>query len=64
VDANLQIVDRQVSLGLQTATDAEVVSGLSAGEQVVVSDRSGLKAGEKVNPQVVPVMRYHENSQE
>jgi len=64
VDANHQIVDRPVSLGLQTATDAEVVSGLSAGEQVVVSDRSGLKAGEKVNPQVVPVMQYHESSQE
>src|SRR6202035_4664755 len=62
VDANHQIVDRPLSLGLQTATDAEVVSGLSAGEQVVVSDRSGLRAGEKVNPQVVPVMQYHESS--
>jgi len=62
VDANNQIQDRPVSLGLQTATDAEVVSGLDAGEQVVVSDRSGLKPGEKVNARVVPIMQYHENN--
>jgi len=64
VNASHQIEDRPVSLGLQTASDAEVVSGLSAGEQVVVSDRSGLKPGEKVNPQVVQIMQYHESSQE
>jgi RND family efflux transporter MFP subunit len=64
VNANQQIEDRPVSLGLQTASDAEVVSGLSAGEQVVVSDRSGLKPGEKVNPQTVQIMQYHESSQE
>jgi hypothetical protein len=27
-----------------------------------VSDRSGLKAGEKVHPQAVAVMEYHEPS--
>jgi len=64
VNANNQIEDRPVSLGLQTASDAEVVSGLNAGEQVVVSDRSGLKPGEKVNPQVVQIMQYHESNQE
>jgi RND family efflux transporter MFP subunit len=64
VNTSHQIEDRPVSLGLQTASDAEVVSGLSAGEQVVISDRSGLKPGEKVNPRVVQVMQYHESSQE
>ncbi|MGA8152147.1 MAG: efflux RND transporter periplasmic adaptor subunit [Terriglobales bacterium] len=64
VNENHQIEDRPVSLGLQTASDAEVVSGLRAGEQVVVSDRSGVKPGEKVSPQVVQIMQYHENSQE
>jgi len=64
VNASHQIEDRPVSLGLQTSSDAEVVSGLNAGEQVVISDRSGLKPGEKVNPQVVQVMQYHESSQE
>ena len=40
-----------MELGLQTTTDAEVLSGLSEGEQVVVSDRSGLKPSQKVHPQ-------------
>jgi RND family efflux transporter MFP subunit len=59
-----EIEDRPVTLGIQTATDAEVISGLTAGEQVVVSDRSGLKSGQKVHPQVVQVMEYHENKSE
>jgi RND family efflux transporter MFP subunit len=63
VNANNEIEDRPVSLGLQSATDAEIVSGLSAGEQVVVSDRSGLKPGQKVKPQVVTVMQYHESQE-
>ena len=42
---------RLVTLGLETSTDAEVVSGLAEGEAVIVSDRSGLKPGEEVRPQ-------------
>jgi RND family efflux transporter MFP subunit len=64
VDENHQLEDRSVSLGLQTATDAEVLAGLREGEQVVVSDRSGLKPGEKVVPRVVQIMQYHESNQE
>ena len=64
VNANSEIEDRPVSLGIQTASDAEVVAGLSEGELVVVSDRSALKPGEKVHPQVVPIMQYHESNQE
>jgi RND family efflux transporter MFP subunit len=64
VNINGEIEDRPVSLGLQTATDAEVVAGLHEGEQVVVSDRSGLKPGEKVIPQAVQIMQYQDNNQE
>lgn len=64
VNMNDQLEDRPVHLGLQTATDAEVVAGLHEGESVVVSDRSGLKPGEKVIPQDVQIMQYHDNSQE
>jgi RND family efflux transporter MFP subunit len=64
VNGNDELEDRPVSLGIQTANDAEVVSGLHEGELVVVSDRSGLKAGEKVSPQAVQVMQYHESNQE
>jgi len=55
-----QIEDRPVTLGIQTATDAEIVSGLVGGEEVIVSDRSGLKVGESVHPQIVQIMEYHE----
>jgi RND family efflux transporter MFP subunit len=50
---------RVVTVGLETATDAEVVSGLAEGESVIVSDRSGLKPGEEVRPQVVEMLQYH-----
>ncbi len=62
VNANGELEDRPVELGLQTSSDAEIVSGLKVNEQVVVSDRSGLKAGQKVRPQAVDVMHYHEES--
>jgi len=55
-----QLEDRTVQIGLQTSSDAEILSGLHEGEQVVVSDRSGLKPGEKVHPQAVAVLEYHE----
>lgn len=60
VNQDGELEDRTVQLGLQTASDAEIASGLNEGEQVVVSDRSSLKAGEKVRPQEVAVMQYHD----
>ncbi len=64
VGRNGEIEDRAITLGIQTANDAEVVSGLVEGEQVVVSDRSGLKPGDKVRPQVVQIMEYQEGNQQ
>jgi hypothetical protein len=46
-------------VGLETSTDAEIVSGLAEGETVIVSDRSGLKDGERVHPQPVQMLQYH-----
>lgn len=48
-----RIENREVILGLQTATDAEVISGLRQGDKVVVSDRSSLKPGELVRSRPV-----------
>jgi RND family efflux transporter MFP subunit len=53
-----QIERRSVTLGIQTDTYAEVLSGLEAGEMVVVSDRAGLRPGQPVRPQLVEPMRY------
>jgi RND family efflux transporter MFP subunit len=54
---------RQVFLGMQGANYVEVASGLREGEPVVVSDRSALKAGQQVKPQVVQGMVYEGSDQ-
>jgi RND family efflux transporter MFP subunit len=65
VSAEGTLERRDVQVGLETSSDAEITSGLSEGEQVVVSDRSGLKPGDRVHAQVVPVLEYkEENSQQ
>jgi RND family efflux transporter MFP subunit len=53
-----KIEDRQVTLGIQTDKDAEVLSGLEAGELVIVSDHAGLRPGEEVHPQMIQLMQY------
>ena len=62
VSGNGELEDRPVQLGLTTADDAEVLSGLKEGDKVVISDRSGLKSGQKVQSQLVQPMQYHEES--
>jgi RND family efflux transporter MFP subunit len=63
VGSNNQLEERNVEVGLQTSNDAEITAGLREGEQVVVSDRSGLKVGQKVHPQTVAVLEYKEAAQ-
>jgi RND family efflux transporter MFP subunit len=58
VDASNKIEIRPVVIGIQTDTDAEVVSGLREGEMVVVSDRSSLKPGEEVRPKTIELVPY------
>jgi hypothetical protein len=54
---------RNIATGIQTAAAIEVLSGLNQGDQVVVSDRSGLKTGMHVKPQPMDVQPYQDNSQ-
>jgi len=56
VDQNNRLQQRKIKLGLQTASDAEVIEGLNEGDRVVVTDQSGLKAGMDVRPQTVEAM--------
>ena len=58
-----KVEDRVIAVGLQTPTDAEVVSGLAEGDAVIVSDRSGLKVGEEVHPQDVQMLQYKGSGQ-
>jgi RND family efflux transporter MFP subunit len=62
VNSNGVLDRREIQVGMETSTDAQIVSGLNEGEQVVVSDRGGLKAGQKVRAQPVAMMEYHENN--
>lgn len=58
-----KIEDRIVTLGIENAGYAEVVSGLAEGDQVVVSDRGALKAGELVEPKVIEVQNDQSKNQ-
>jgi len=55
---------RRIKLGIETATDAEALDGVTEGEMVVVGDRSGLKTGQIVRPQEVQVMNYQGQREE
>jgi hypothetical protein len=44
---------RDVTLGLRTSTDVEVVSGLEENEIVVFGEQSQYRPGEHVTPKVV-----------
>lgn len=46
---------RKVKLGIQTATDVEVLTGLREGDLVVTSNRSSLRAGQEVRPKPIDV---------
>ncbi len=58
VDPSDRVHERTIQLGLQSSTDAEVLGGLNEGDRVVVSDRSGLKQGDLVHPEVMRVLAY------
>lgn len=47
-----QIEIRKVKLGLQTASEVEILEGVQAGEMVVIGSRAGLQAGQPVQPKV------------
>jgi RND family efflux transporter MFP subunit len=48
-----RLEERKVKVGIRTAEKAEIVSGLVKGDPVVVGNRAGLDAGEKVKPKFV-----------
>ena len=48
-----RIEKRDVTLGLQSATDFEVVSGLKQDERVVFGEQSQYRSGELVAPKIV-----------
>jgi RND family efflux transporter MFP subunit len=53
VNAANRIEKRDVKLGIQTATEAEVLSGLNENDTVVFGEQNQFKVGELVTPQTV-----------
>jgi len=53
VNSTNHLERREVKLGLQTATDAEVLSGLSENETVVFGEQNQFKEGQLVSPKLV-----------
>jgi len=47
-----QVAIRKVKLGLQTSTKVEILSGIEAGDMVVIGNRAGLQSGQQVQPKV------------
>jgi len=64
VGSDDRVENRPITLGIQTPNYAEVTGGLREGEQVIVSDRSALKAGEQVKPKPVQSMGYETSTTE
>ena len=52
----------RVKLGLETSDRVEVLDGLEKGDMVVVGNRAGLKAGDRVKPQIVNINPSKANS--
>jgi RND family efflux transporter MFP subunit len=52
ITPNNRVEVRHVALGLETATQVEIRSGLNDGDMVVLTGRASLKAGQEVRPKV------------
>ncbi len=53
VNSSNRLERREVKLGLQTATEAEILTGLHENETVVFGEQNQFKEGEQVSPQLV-----------
>ena len=60
VNAQNKIEQRPVTLGIQTANRAEVISGLHDGDLVVVGNRSQIQAGLQVTPKQIEMAKVNE----
>ena len=61
VNHDNQIEERAVKLGLETSDKYEILSGLNEGDLVVIGNRAGFQAGQKVEPKVIQLSMRDEN---
>ena len=56
VNANNEVEQRTVTLGLETPNKYEVLSGLKEGELVLIGDTGQVKPGQKVEPKLINLL--------
>jgi RND family efflux transporter MFP subunit len=61
VNHDHQIEERDITLGVESPDEYEVLSGLNEGDLVVVGDHSELQAGQKVEPKPAELSTVNEN---
>jgi RND family efflux transporter MFP subunit len=61
VNHDNQIEERAVKLGLETSDKYEILSGLNEGDLVVIGNRAGFQAGQKVEPKLIQLSMRDEN---
>jgi RND family efflux transporter MFP subunit len=59
VNSSNRIEKRNVTLGVQTANDVEVVSGLNAGDLVIFGEQNQYTVGELVSPKLMDASQMH-----
>ncbi|HZU27014.1 MAG TPA: efflux RND transporter periplasmic adaptor subunit [Bryobacteraceae bacterium] len=59
-----RVEDRPITIGVQTPNYVEVMSGVRPGEKVIITDRSGIKPGEQVKPQLTAAMAWQGSGQQ
>jgi RND family efflux transporter MFP subunit len=64
INSSNKIEPRPITIDFQTPTDGDVISGLKQGDVVVVSDRSGLKPAENVQPKMINLIPYQSSEQQ
>jgi RND family efflux transporter MFP subunit len=62
VDQEGRVEIREVKLGIEGTNLVEVLSGVKLGDEVIVSDRAGLKPGQQVHPLETPAPAYGDQS--
>jgi RND family efflux transporter MFP subunit len=57
VTSSNRVEKREVKLGIRTATEAEILSGLNENDSVIFGEQNQFKVGELVSPQIVAAPR-------
>ena len=61
VDSDNRIEERTVHIGIQTPSEAEVLSGLAENDLVVTSQQARLQPGQRVKPKLMQVEHLEVN---